>query len=77
MLFFLTQKYNPLLYTYRVRGDSRSKTRSRVQGNRAILLVESHKLDPQPLDDGEKLKIGQSRLNIHGAIFKGKSIGSH
>jgi hypothetical protein len=32
-------------------------------------LVESHKLDPQP-------KIGKLRLNLHGTILQGKSIGS-
>jgi hypothetical protein len=30
--------------------------RSRIQGNRAILLEESHKLDPWPLDEGPRPK---------------------
>ncbi len=33
-------------------------------------------MDPRRLDKGQKLKIGQSRLNIHGTNLKGKSIGS-
>jgi hypothetical protein len=30
-----------------------------------ILLVESHKLDPPPLDEGPRLKNGKLRLNLH------------
>jgi len=41
---------------------------SRVQLNRAILLAESHKLDPWPLDEGPRPKSGKSRLNLHGMI---------
>jgi hypothetical protein len=49
--------------------------RSRVQSNRAILLVESHKLDPRPLDEGPRPKSGKLMLNLHGTILEGKSIG--
>jgi hypothetical protein len=38
--------------------------------NRAILLDESHKLDSWPLDEGEKLKSGKSKLNVHGTILE-------
>jgi hypothetical protein len=46
-----------------------------VQRNRAILLDENRKLDPWPLDEGPKLKHGKSRLNLHGTILEGKSVG--
>jgi hypothetical protein len=36
---------------------------------------ESPKLDPWPLDAGPRPKSGQWRLNLHGTILKGKSIG--
>jgi len=39
-------------------------------------LDESHKLDPQPLDEGPRPKGGKSRPNLHGTILEGKSIGS-
>jgi hypothetical protein len=41
-------------------------------------LAESHKLDPPPpLDeeDPRQKKSGKSRLNMHGTILEGKSIG--
>jgi hypothetical protein len=37
--------------------------------------MESHKLDPWPLDEGPRPKSGKSKLNLHGAILEGKSIG--
>ncbi len=43
----------------------------KVQWNRAILLNESHKLDPWPLDEDSTSKGGKSRLNLNGL----KSIG--
>jgi hypothetical protein len=43
----------------------------------AILLDESHKLDPWPLDEGPRPKSGKLRLNLHGIILQGKSIGSN
>jgi hypothetical protein len=46
-----------------------------VQWNRTILLAESHKLDPWPLDEGPRPKSGKLRLNLHGTISEGKSIG--
>ncbi len=49
--------------------------RSRVQWNKEILLDESHKLDPWPLKEGPQPKIGKLRLNLHGTILEGKSIG--
>jgi hypothetical protein len=39
-------------------------------------LVESHKLDPWPLHEGFRSKSDKLRLNLHGIIFEGKSIGS-
>jgi hypothetical protein len=51
--------------------------RSKVQWNRAILLDESHKLDPWPLDEGPRPKRDKLRLNLHGTILEGKSIGSN
>ncbi len=39
-------------------------------------MVESHKLDPWPLVEGLRPKSGKLRLNLHGTIFEGKSIGS-
>ncbi len=50
-------------------------TRFKVQRNGAILLDESHKLDPWPLDEGGRPKSGKSRLNLHGTILERKSIG--
>jgi len=50
--------------------------RSRVQWNRTILIAESHKLDPGPLDEGPRPKSGKLRLNPHGTILEGKSIVS-
>jgi hypothetical protein len=49
----------------------------KVQWNRTILLVDRHKMDPWPLDEGWKPKSDKSRLNIHGTILEGKSIGSN
>jgi hypothetical protein len=39
-------------------------------------LDESHKLDPLPLDEGPRPKSDKWRLNLHGTILEGKSIGS-
>jgi len=39
-------------------------------------LDESHKLDPWPLEKGPRPKSGTLKLNLHGTILKGKSIGS-
>jgi len=39
-------------------------------------LDESHNLDPWLLDEGPRPKNGKSRLNLHGTILEGKSIGS-
>jgi hypothetical protein len=46
----------------------------------AILLDESHrlestKLDPWPLNEGPRPRSGKLRLNLHGTILEGKSIG--
>jgi hypothetical protein len=49
---------------------------SKVHWNIAILLVESHKLDPQFLDDGPRPKSGELSLNLHGTVLEGRSIGS-
>jgi hypothetical protein len=32
-------------------------------------------LDPWPLDEGSRPKIGQLKLNLHGTILEGKLIG--
>ncbi len=45
-----------------------------VQWNRAILLAESHKLYPQPWDEGPRPKSSKLRLNLHGTILNRKSI---
>jgi hypothetical protein len=49
----------------------------RVQGPgtiefKQILLVESFKLVPRPLDVGPRPKSGKLRLNLHGTCFGGK-----
>jgi hypothetical protein len=51
------------------------KQGSKVQWNWSILLDKSHKLDPQPLNEGPRPKNGKSRLNLHGTILEGRSIG--
>jgi hypothetical protein len=48
----------------------------RIQWNRATLLTESHKLDTSPLKEGPRPKSGKLRLNLHGTILEGKSVGS-
>jgi hypothetical protein len=48
--------------------------RSKDQWIQAILLVESFKLVPRPLNEGPRPKSGKLKLNLHGT--KGKSIGS-
>jgi len=39
-------------------------------------LDESHKLNPWPLDESPRPKIGKSRLNLHGTILEGNSLDS-
>jgi hypothetical protein len=46
--------------------------RSGDQRIQAILLVESFKLVPRPLDEGPWPKSGKLRLNLHGTCFGGK-----
>jgi hypothetical protein len=46
------------------------RLRSRVQWNRAVLLAESQKLEPWPLDEGPRPISGKSRLNLHGTILQ-------
>jgi hypothetical protein len=46
--------------------------RSRHQWIQAILLVESFKLVPRPLDEGSRPKSGKLGLNLHGTCFGGK-----
>jgi hypothetical protein len=58
-----------------VRATLDESLRSKVQWNRAILLVESHTLDPQPLDEGPRPKSGKESLNLHDTILEEKSIG--
>jgi hypothetical protein len=38
----------------------------------AILLFESFKLVPRPLNEGPRLKRGKLRLNLHGTYFREK-----
>jgi hypothetical protein len=45
---------------------------SRDQWIQTILLVESFKLVPRPLDEGPIPKSGKLRLNLHGTCFEGK-----
>jgi len=49
--------------------------RSRDQWIQAILMVESFKLVPRPLDKGPRLKSGKLRLNLRGTFLEEKSIG--
>jgi hypothetical protein len=39
-------------------------------------LDEVHKLDPRRLDEVPRQKSGKLRLNPHGTLLDGKSIGS-
>jgi hypothetical protein len=59
------------------KGDFRQG--SKVQGPmiQAILLVESFKLVPKPLDEGPGPKSGKLRLPYMTPILEGKSIGSN
>ncbi len=43
--------------------------RSSVQWNGAILLAESHKLDPRCSNEGPRPKSHKWRLNLNGTIF--------
>jgi hypothetical protein len=38
-------------------------------------LIENHKLDPWPLDEGQRPRSG--KLKLHDVILEGKSIGSN
>ncbi len=49
--------------------------RSRDQWIQAILLVESFKLVPMPLEEGPRPKSGKLKLNM-APVLEGKSIGS-
>jgi hypothetical protein len=49
----------------------------RVPWNNTILLDESHKLEPRPLNESQRPKSVNSRLNLHGTILEAKSIGSN
>jgi len=46
--------------------------RSQDQWIQAILLVESFKLVPRPLNEGLRPESGKLRLNLHGTCFGGK-----
>jgi hypothetical protein len=50
--------------------------RSRVNEIEQSYLM-SHKLNPQPLDEGPRPNSDKSRLNLHDNILEGKSIGSN
>ncbi len=49
---------------HRLRAALDKRLRSRVQLNRAVLLADSQKLEPWPLDEGPRPKSGKSRLNL-------------
>jgi len=55
---------------HRLRAALDKRLRSRVQLNRAVLLADSQKLEPWPLDEGPRPKSGKSRLNLHGTILE-------
>jgi hypothetical protein len=59
-------------YLLIVRATLDEGPRSRDQWIQAILLVESCKLVPRPLDKGPRPKIGKLRVNLHGTCFGGK-----
>ncbi len=66
---------NHLLITFTfstLRATLDEGTRSRDQWIQAILLVESFKLVPRPLNKGPKPKSGKLRLNVPGTCFGGK-----
>ncbi len=68
---------NFIAWNSSIRAAFNECRRSPVQWNRAILLAESHKSDPLPLDEGPWPKSGKWRLNVHGTILEGNSIGSN
>jgi hypothetical protein len=43
----------------------------RVQQNEAILLIESHKWDPRPLDEDPRPIHPNLRWHLHGTILGG------
>jgi hypothetical protein len=55
-----------------LRGTLDEGPMSRDQWIQTILLVESFKLVPRPLDEGPIPKSGKLRLNLHGTWFEGK-----
>jgi hypothetical protein len=68
--------YNYTFYfLFNIKATLDDGSRSKVQWNRTILLVESHKLDPWPLDEGPKLKSGKLKLKLQSTNLEGKSIG--
>ncbi len=67
---------NPIFDPFFLRDALDEGSRSMVQWHRAILLDESHKLDPWLLDERPRPKSDKSRLNLHGSILEGNSVGS-
>jgi hypothetical protein len=57
---------------YQIRVTLDEGPRSGEQCIQAILLVESFKLVPRPLDEGPRPKSGTLRLNLHSTYFRGK-----
>jgi hypothetical protein len=45
------------------------------KSNGTFLLVESHKLDPRPLNEDPKPIEAKLKWHIHDTIFEGNSIG--
>jgi hypothetical protein len=60
------------LLPLRLRATLDEGPRSRDQWIQAILLIESFKSVPRPLNEGARPKSGKLRLNLHGTCFGGK-----
>jgi hypothetical protein len=48
---------------------------SKVQQNGTFILVESHKLEPRPLDEDQRPIEAELRWHLHANILEGNSIG--
>jgi hypothetical protein len=58
-----------------LRATLNEGARCKVQQNGPFLLVESHKLDPWPLDEDPKPIEAKLKWHLHGTILEGNSIG--
>jgi hypothetical protein len=77
LLSFPSFTNNFITWNSSIRATLDEGPRSRSQWNRTILLAESHKLGPLPLDERPWPKSGKLKLNLHGTYLEGKSIGSN